>query len=228
MKNVKNTSGRSRLAGCVGILVLFWPLVGAAADSPKAVAVQVAEALRAGDVNAFVAGFDATDEEVEFLNSLGTFAAAAVDFRDKFIKAYGLDYWNAFQNYDDPPGAHDFAFTNVTEAQVAELKALDDAKLRETRQVKLPNTATVQSLVERDGQWFIDASTMLPPNASMAAMTRHVKATTAIVERYAKLIGKDDVLARDIDHDMGRALHEFQSGRPSPEPARIHPDAFEN
>ncbi len=186
MNRVINSVSRSLLASSVFLAGIA---NGFGADSPKATVIGVAKALREGDTANFVAGFDATPKEVDFLAALGGFSEAAILFRNRFATTYGIDYWTALQNAKDPPGAHDFSFTHVTTKQMEELEKLDDATLRDERIVKLPNTETEQVLIEKDGQWLIDATTMLPEHQSMELATDLINKMAAIVSSYSALIG---------------------------------------
>lgn len=192
--------------------------------------VNTMRALQRGDVNGFVAGFDATADEISMLTAIAGFSREALDFRRKYVDSYGVDYWNAFQNAEDPAGVFDFHFTHVLDEHIEALKRLDNAVLERDRAVRLPNTGADTALLRgEDGSgWLIDATPLVPAGFATTTFAGLMEQMARMVNRYGKVLGKEGVDPRDLDFDMGRAeaeiFHQAIHGEALPDdapPARL-------
>jgi hypothetical protein len=171
--------------------------------SPRAVLTELSDAIQRDDVFAFCGLFDASSEEKVGLQAMIEFSAAARNFREQFINAYGQAAWDRF-NAPDGGGA----FINISTDQ--ELRLIRDAEITVERG---QTVATWEggfadgelTLVKRKSGWVISAASVLPSDYDRKA-AELISRLAQTVSKYAHAIGHEGITANDLDAELGHAI----------------------
>lgn len=188
------------------------------AKTPRAVIQRLASSLQDGRRQAFLSCFVGTPEEMAGPRALYVFSQAGIAFRRDFIKAYGQEGWEKFQN-EDPGGANaklDLVPTDVSDIRI-------EVQGRQARAIN-PDGGKPLPLVAVEGGWAIPAAKMLPPGAEPAKLEAMMEKMAAAISKYRKAIGREGVTVSDIDFELGRALMKIMTGMEIDAPHRFDID----
>jgi hypothetical protein len=75
-----------------------------------------------------------------------------------------------------------------------------------------------------NGRWFVDAKSLLPPNAKPEAFVQMMTKFTGLVGKYRKAIGRDGISGEDIDVELGRDMVKLLLGISMNQPHRFDID----
>jgi len=195
------------------------------AATPKEAVAKFADAIRAMDKNAMIACCSGSKTEMRIVEIMADFGQAVLEFKKKFIKAYGEQAWKDFQ---DPNKKLDAGNARFMLPSGADLEAAKKQKIT----MEKDGTATFEQvgstqqgkLVKVNGSWFVDAKSLLPPNARPEDFIKMMTAFTALVGKYQKAIGHDGVSGEDIDVELGRAMVKLLLGFRTDQPHRFDID----
>ncbi|MCD4699361.1 MAG: hypothetical protein K8R91_02165 [Phycisphaerae bacterium] len=180
------------------------------ASTPKEAMENMVKAMRDGDSKAFVACFDATEDQEKVLGAMCEMMSAMMKFEEAMVDEYGED---AVKKGGSTGSLGDFKDDKWLED--LEIKIDGDQATAAKKGEKEP-----LNLVKKDGGWKIDAGDMTDEN-----QTKDVDKALKMFEAMAKVtkdatdkIGKDGYTAEKINQEMGadmmKALME-NAGMPS-------------
>ena len=170
------------------------------AATPKDALENMADAIRKGDKDAFIACFDASDDQKKVMGAMCEMMAVMMKFEDAMKKAYG----------------EDAVKKSGSKGILAELK---DDKWLEGITIKIDGdkaTATKEGekeplhLVKKDGGWKISAGDMLSA-IQMKDTGKALKvygAMTKVIKDATGKVGKKDYTAEKIDKEKSEEMHK--------------------
>jgi len=174
------------------------------ASTPKEALKNMVKAMQDGDSEAFVACFDATEDQEKILGVLCELTSATMKFEEAMVKEYGEDavkQGGSKSNLDD--------FKDDKWLEDVEIK-IDGDKATATRKgQKKP-----LNLVKKDGEWKIDAGDMADEK-QMKDMDKALKmfeSMTKATKDATGKIGKDGYTAEKINKEMYEEMKTMMSG----------------
>ena len=168
------------------------------ASTPKEALENMAEAIRDGDSEAFVACFDATEDQEKFLGVMCELTSAMMKFEEAMVDEYGEDAvkkGGSKSNLDD--------FKDDKWIEDVEIKIDGDKATATKKGQKKP-----LNLVKKDGGWKIDAGDMADEkqvkdlDKALKMFDAMIKATKDATDK----IGKDGYTAEKINKEMGEEM----------------------
>jgi len=200
---------------CVSVLILLTGCGSRAkfpesrpVKTPQEVFARLAEAMYTVDRTEMIACFTGTDEEKKAIGSLATFGAASLSFKTAFIKAYGQEEWDAFQDPERSPEEGSARLNLVTEDKLKEMKSAAIRIEGSNAFVSIPNESREATILKDGNGWLIQASSFLPPGAEPSAFSRTMDTLAATIMKYQKAVGQRGISGEDIDAELGRAMTE--------------------
>ena len=166
------------------------------ADTPKQAMENMQEALLEGDSDAFVACFDATEDEKKVLASMCDFLSTMHKFQEAMKKAYGEDAVN--EKGDD----------------LADKKWLEEITVKidgDKATVMKKGESKPMNLVKKDGAWKIVPDDMLPQEDVDKALKMFEVMAKAHKDQMGN-IGKDGYTAEKINEELGNAMMKAMMG----------------
>ena len=171
------------------------------ARTPKEALVNLGAAIEAGDSDAFIACFDASEKEEEMLGIVADFMSTAKDFEAEMVKAYGRD--SVKQQGQMKMGAGSMA-------ALADKKLLDEATIKVTGDTA---TATMEGekeplkLVKKGGVWKVNVADLNMGDEKQAKMVlMMLDAMSKAMAGARKNIGKPDYDAKKINEEIRKAM----------------------
>lgn len=180
-----------------GICVLLFAGCSKKASTPKEALKNMGEALREGDKDAFVACFDANEDQKKMLGAMCEFVDVTVKFEEAMIKAYGKD---AVKGGKKSPLDE---FKDDKWLDEVEIKIDGDKAIATKKDEKKP-----LNLVKKDGAWLISAGDMIPPD-EMKDMDKALKMIGVMMKAVKDAtgnIGKEGYTAERINQEIGAAM----------------------
>lgn len=156
------------------------------------------KAMQDGDSEAFVACFDATEDQEKFLGVMCEMVSTSIKFEEAMVKEYGEDAVNkggSKSNLDD--------FKDDKWLDDIEIKIDGDKATAIKKGEKEP-----LNLVKKDGGWKIVAEDMAGEN-QMKDLDKALKMFEAMIKvtkDATDKIGKDGYTAEKINKEMGEAM----------------------
>jgi len=195
------------------------------AATPREAVERFANAMVSMDKNELLACCAGNEAQMKVVAVMADFGQAILAFKKKFIKVYGEQAWKDFQ---DPNKKRDGGDARLSIPSADDLKKVKEQKI----EIKPDGTATftqigsLQSgkLVKMDGRWFVDAGSMLPPNAKPEAFAKMMGKFAALVAKYQKAIGHEGISGEDIDAELGRDIAKTMLGFEINKPHRFDID----
>jgi hypothetical protein len=203
------------------------------AGTPKEAMLRFTRALHDNDKETLLALTKANDAQKDYLVNVMAFLKAGIDFRDAFIAAYGRDDWEKFQATNEAPKDGQGSLrVSDRDKQVEKVeKATFEVKGDEAF-VEFAGAGAGKRprLVKEGGSWKLDAGSICPPDDEMKEAVEKLKPATAIVEKFAKVPGKNKadgqpIKPDDIKVELGRAMIKQSLGVDKPDiPQRFDVD----
>ena len=184
-----------------GVMVFAAGCGSKKASTPKEALKNMQKALVDGDSEAFVACFDASENQKKVLGSMCDSISTMSKFSKAMKKAYGKD---AVKSKDD---------------DLADEKWLEDITVKidgDKATATSKERAKPMHLVKKDGEWKILASDLLPED-QMKDVDQAMKMFKAMAKAYEDVmpkIGKEGYTAQKINEEAGKALMDAMMGTP--------------
>ena len=191
--------GKVLLATCVTVLAAGCG--GGGQDTPKATVEKMFKSLKNGDRVQFMACFEATPEQTEFLNAMAGFGEASKQFEDVCIRKFGEDAWKKSQT--GKRGGRPFG----------EEPPLDKADVKidgEKATIALPDQAQPMVLVKKGGIWKIDASA-LEPATSAEDVKEAAKMMNAMADALKVAAAEADKAGATIESVQAKMAEEIMN-----------------
>ena len=171
------------------------------ADSPEQALENMRLTLLAGDEEAFMNCFDASEAQKQMLGSLCKYTSAAGEFQKAMDKTYGEGSFK--QNRGPNPGA-DLQNENWLAGVTIKVDGDRAQVLRQGRAQGL-------ELVRKDGLWKIDSWSMLgaedsPDDKDMDQAAKMFQAMTKAIEKVRPKIGQAVYTAEKVDQELKQAM----------------------
>ncbi len=180
------------------------------ASTPKEVLENMAEAMQDGDSEAFVACFDATEDQEKLLGATCEMMSAMIKFEEAMVKEYGED---AVKKSGSKSNFSDFKDDKWLED--LEIKIDGDKATATKKGDKEP-----MNLVKKDGGWKIDAKDMADEK-QMKDLDKALKmfeAMANVTKDATDKIGKDGYTAEKINKEMGEDMMKAMMANMPKEP----------
>ena len=195
------------------------------AATPREAVERFATAMVSMDKNELLACCAGNEAQMKVVAVMADFGQVVLAFKKKFIKVYGEQAWKDFQ---DPNKKRDGGDARLSIPSADDLKKVKEQKI----EIKPDGTATFAQigsqhpgkLVKVNGRWFVDAGSMLPPNAKPEAFAKMMGKFAALVAKYQKAIGHEGISGEDIDAELGRDIAKTMLGFEINKPHRFDID----
>ncbi len=160
------------------------------ASTPKEALENMVKAMQDGDSEAFVACFDATEDQEKFLGVMCEVTYAKMKFKEAMVKEYGEDAI---------PKSYLDDFKDDKWLEDMEIKIDGDKATATKKGQKEP-----LNLVKKDGEWKIDAKDMADENQmkDMGMTLKMFEALTKAMKDATSKIGKKGYTAEKIHKEM--------------------------
>ena len=169
------------------------------ADTPKQALENMRLALLAGDRDAYVNCFDATEKEGEALGAMCDLATATGDLKQAVKETYGEE---AAKELGGPNPASEMAAEEWIDAVTIKIDG-DKATVQHKDQEPL-------DLVRKEGEWKISAGEMLGRgevgDEDIETMTGMFQAMTKAVGTVRPKVGQAGYTAEKINQELGQAM----------------------
>lgn len=191
--------------------------------SPREALIQLTEATHEGNVARLFAAVEATEAQKEFLRVMMQFLVAATDFRDAFIKAYGQQAWEDFQDDSKAPKDGNAQFTiSDPKENIGKIRNLTiDERGDQAFCQNIDASGKMIRLVKVKGGWRVDANSACPNEAEMQKTLNQMRPVVEAIRKYKQAIGRPSIKAEDIDAELGREILKSLTGIETPAPHRF-------
>jgi len=182
------------------------PVPSVPMETPQALVLKVVTAMQAGDRQSFLECFSVSQSEYDALEAMIETVESYITFESAFIKAYGQEAWDTFQDRDQAPDGADTTLIGITAEDVEQArqwKPQGDPPV-----FRFPNTSGPATIIKLDGGWVFQLGQMLgnPTETQLSQMAKTLRAMDDLVSKYSKAIGKENISGEDIDFQMGKEM----------------------
>lgn len=153
----------------------------------------------------FIESFYATKKERKALSAIIDYGAAAKEFRNKFIGAYGEQAWNNFQDPKKAPKEGDATFRMFLEQDFNKLDFNLVKVKKGTAKFYVEKENRNIELIKTNDGWLLVASKFLQPGVKAEDFGNLMANMTKVTSKYMKAIGYKGIAPEDIDAELGRA-----------------------
>jgi hypothetical protein len=195
--------------------------------TPKDAMLQVMEGMYAGNDEQVLKAVKADDKQKAFVRAVVLFVKNADDFRADFVKSYGKEKWDRFNDPNIDPGNGDgnatLTIPELKEQREQVEKATIDIKGAEANAEMTDKAGkkTKWKLVKVEDGWVVDAASLMEGVADVDMTTKQLTNLANLVKLYRKAIGKPGINPDDIDVELGRAIVKELLGIESNKPHRF-------
>ncbi len=168
------------------------------ASTPKEALENMAQAMRDGDSEAFVACFDATEDQEKILGVMCEMMSTMMKFEEAMVEEYGEDAVKKDGSKNNFGDLKDDKWLEDVEIKI------DGDKATATKK----GEGKPMNLVKKDGGWKIAAEDMAGENQTkdMDKALKMFEAMTKAMKDATGKIGKDGYTAEKINQEMGAEM----------------------
>jgi len=161
------------------------------------------------DEYAMLACGKADDEDGDAICALAEFGRAAGKFRVAFLKAYGQEAWERFNDRAHTPGETN-AHLQLLEHSVDEMMSGVDLRIQgpDVATFTVPNETRRSRIVKVEEGWLVDVRSLLPKQMESAKFAELMNYMADAVGAHQEAIGRPGIRPDDIDVELGRAIME--------------------
>jgi hypothetical protein len=175
-------------------------------ESPEAVVVKAVTAMHSCDRQAFLECFSVSQSEYSVLEAILQAGEVFSGFKADFIKAYGKEEWDRFQDPNQAPDGADMSLTFVTSEEVE--RARQWRPEGDAPHFQFPNTHGPTVITKQGTGWIIQFGEMLgnPSEEELSQFVEMMLAMRDLVTKYSNAIGTEGISGEDIDFQMGKDM----------------------
>ena len=202
------------------------PGVAATAGSPRDAVIQLTEAMHEGDEARLMALLEGTDKQKEYMRIRMDFITAGKEFREAFIKAYGRQAWEDFQDESKAPidGNATLSVSDPEEKIARFREAEIDERGEEAFCENTDTPGEKIRLIRVEDGWRVDADSLCPDDEKMQGTIKQLGPLAKVIRKYMKAIGHEGIGPEDIDAELGREITTIMTGMELPGPHRFDID----
>jgi hypothetical protein len=181
-------------------------------STPRDALLRAVDGLFKPDETLLLKTVKADDDQTAYLKARVELVQAGLDFRDAFVKAYGKDAWDKFQEPKQWPEKEEFSISLVDwkrEREFADKVPIDDKG--DEAFGELADDAGRRKrcrLIKPGDDWLVDAASITPTQWHGAGNNHsgNPAARAELIRKYQRAVGKPNIKPEDVHLEMALAL----------------------